>query len=112
MAEYRSTDTNDRVVVEKRGGAGRTIGIIAIVALVIVGLLFMSGFWKLNTTGGALPKVDVSAKGGALPSVDLDSKKVVVGTTQATVEVPKVKTEKETISVPAIGVSEGKTDKK
>lgn len=111
MAEYRNTDTNDRVV-ERRGGAGRTIGIIAIVALVIVGLLFLTGFWKINANGGALPKIDVSAKGGALPSVDLDSKKVVVGTKQTTIEVPKVKTEKETISVPAIGVSEGKTDKK
>lgn len=111
MAEYRSTDTNDRVV-EKRGGAGRTIGIIAIIALVIAGLLFLTGFWRINANGGAMPKIDVSAKGGALPNVDLDSKKIVVGTTKATIDVPKVKTEKETISVPAIGVTEGKTDKK
>jgi len=113
MAEYRSTDRDGNpVYVEKRGGAGRVIAIVAAIAVVIVALLFLTGFWRLNASGGALPKVDVSAKGGALPNVDLDSKKVVVGTKQTTVDVPKVKTEKETISVPAIGVSEGDTDKK
>ena len=114
MAEYRTTDRDgDPVYVEKRrGGAGRTIAIIAVIALVIVGLLFATGFWRLNASGGALPKVDVSAKGGALPNVDMDSKKVVVGTKETTVDVPKVKTEKETISVPVVGTSEGETDKK
>ena len=47
-----------------------------------------------------------------MPKVDLDSKKIVVGTKETQVDVPKVKTEKETISVPAVGVTEGKTDKK
>lgn len=110
MAEYRTDGTGDRVYVEKRGGAGRTIGIIAIIALVIVALLFLTGFWRVNAKGGELPKVDVSAKGGALPDVDVDSKKVVVGTKETTVDVPKVETKKETISVPVVGVSEGKTD--
>ena len=114
MAEYRTTDRDGNTVyVEKRGGgAGRTIAIIALLALVVVGLLFATGFWKMNTSGGSLPTVDVSAKGGSMPNVDLDSKKVVVGTRETTVDVPKVKTEKESISVPVVGVSEGDTDTK
>ncbi len=114
MAEYRTTDANGNpVYVEKRrGGAGRTLAIILILALVVVGLLFATGFFRLNSTGGSLPKVDVSAKGGSLPDVDIDSKKVVVGTKETTVDVPKVKTEKETVSVPVVGVSEGETDTK
>ena len=91
MVDYTTDRTGQRVVVERRGGAGRVLAIVAVVALVIVGLLFATGF---------------SAKGGSLPKVDLDSKEVVVGTTEKTVEVPKVKTEKETISVPAVGVKD------
>lgn len=111
MAEYRTTDAaGNPVYVEKRGGAGRVIAIILVIALVIVGLLFATGFWKMNTTGGSLPKAEVNVKGGSMPDVDLDSKKVVVGTKQTTVDVPKVETKKESISVPVLGVSDGKTD--
>ncbi|HEU0045591.1 hypothetical protein [Sphingomonas sp.] len=112
MAEYRNNEAGDRVYVEKRGGAGRVIGIVALLAGLIAALLFLTGFWRVNATGGEMPKVEVDAKAGALPNVDVDSKSVVVGTKQETVEVPKVTTEKETVSVPTIGVSEGETDKK
>ena len=114
MAEYRSTDAHGNPVhVERRsGGAGRVILILLALAAIIAAIGFATGFFSMKTSGGELPKVDVSAKGGDLPSVDLDSKKVVVGTKEETVEVPKVKTEKETISVPVVGVSEGETDKK
>ena len=72
MAEYRTTDADGNTVyVEKRGGAGRVIAIIAVIALVIVGLLFATGFWRMNASGGSLPKVDVSAKGGDEEGVDL-----------------------------------------
>lgn len=108
MAEYQNKDGH----VEKSGGLGRTLAIIALVAGIIAAVLFATGFWKLNASGGALPQVDVSTKGGEMPKVDLDSKSVVVGTKETTVDVPKVTTEKETISVPAIGVTEGETDKK
>ena len=107
MVDYTTDRTGQRVVVERRGGAGRVLAIVAVVPLVIVGLLFATGFWSAKVTkDGSLPSVDVSAKGGSLPKVDLDSKEVVVGTTEKTVEVPKVKTEKETISVPAVGVKD------
>lgn len=112
MAEYRTTDTGERVYVERRGGgAGRIIGILALLALIIVALLFFTGFFRANVQGGSMPKVNVSAQGGSLPKVDVDSKKVVVGTKETTVDVPKVKTEKETVSVPVVGVTEGETDK-
>ena len=112
MADYRNNDTGDRVHVERRGGAGRIIGIVALLAGLIAALLFLTGFWRVNATGGEMPKVEIDAKGGALPNVDLDSKSVVVGTKKETIEVPKVTTEKETIDIPVVGVSEGETDKK
>lgn len=110
MAEYRDTD---EVVVERRGGAGRTIAILLGLVLLVVIVLFATGFWSAKVTkDGALPEVDVSAKGGQLPQVDMDSKKIEVGTAKTTVEVPKVETEKKTVDVPVIGVSNGQTDKK
>lgn len=108
MADYRTDET----VVERRGGAGRTLAIVAAIVALVVVILFATGFWSVGVTKeGSLPEVEVNAKGGELPQVDLDSKKVVVGTSETTVEVPKVKTEKETIDVPTIGVTEGDTDK-
>lgn len=103
MADYR-TDRDG--VVETRGGTGRILTIVAVIAVVIVGILFATGFWSADVKEGALPDVDVSAKGGALPSVDMDSKELVVGTKSTTVDVPKVKTEKEEISVPVVGVKD------
>lgn len=61
---------------------------VALVAVVIVGLLFATGFWSADVKEGDLP--EVSVKGGELPKVDLDSKKVVVGTKKEEVEVPTV----------------------
>ena len=107
MADYR---TDDGARVERSSGAGKTIAIIVAVALLIVALLFLTGFWKMNTSG-QLKAPEVSVKGGEVPKVDMDSKKIVVGTKETTVDVPKVETEKKKIDVPVVGVSEGKTDK-
>ncbi|MET0372046.1 MAG: hypothetical protein ABW039_11810 [Sphingobium sp.] len=87
MVEVRNDPYNDRVVVQK-SNTGRTIAIIVVVALAIVGLLFATGFWKADVAGGDMP--EVSVKGGELPKVDVDSKEVVVGTKTETVEVPTV----------------------
>ena len=85
MADYRNDPFADRVVVNKNG-LGRTIAIILVLALVVAGLLFATGFWKANVEDGNLP--EVSVKGGELPKVDVDSKAVVVGTKKETIEVP------------------------
>ena len=103
MADYneRTTDQNR---TQKRGG-GMTIGLVLLAGVVIVGLLFASGFWSADVTkSGSLP--EISVKGGALPSVDLDSKEVVVGTTKTEIEVPTVETKTTTVDVPTIGVKD------
>lgn len=88
MVDVRNDGYDDRrVIVEKRGG-GRTLAIVVIAILAIVGLLFATGFWKADVKGGDLP--EVSVKGGDLPKVDVDSKAVVVGTKKTTVDVPTV----------------------
>ncbi|MDI1297005.1 MAG: hypothetical protein PSY12_14190 [bacterium] len=87
MVEVRNDPYNDRVIV-KKSGAGRTIAILAIVALAIVGVLFATGFWSADVKGGDMP--EVSVKGGALPKVDVDSKAVVVGTEKKEIDVPVV----------------------
>ena len=98
---YRTT--GDTVVVERRGnGLARTLAILALIALVIVGILFATGFWKMNATGGSMPKVSV--QGGSMPKVGLQSDKIMVGTEQKTVNVPKIDTKKAEVKVPVIGV--------
>lgn len=104
MAEYR--DNGDQVYVEKKSNTGMIVGGILVLALVIIGLLFMTGFWSANVKGGELPKVDVSAKAGAMPDVSMHSKEVVVGTSKTSVTVPKVETQKTTIDVPTVGVKD------
>ncbi len=107
---YRATTTDptyrttgDTVVVERRGnGFARTLAILALIALVIVGILFATGFWKLNGTGGSMPHVSV--QGGSMPKVGIQSDKIVVGTEQKTVDVPKIETKKAEVKVPVIGV--------
>jgi len=85
MVEYRN-DT----VGHRSGGTGRIIAIVAILAALVIGLLFATGFWSADVKEGALPDVDVSATGGEMPAVDVDSKEVVVGTKEETVDVPTV----------------------
>lgn len=88
MAEvHRDPYTGDRTVVHKSRG-GRTLAIVLIVILAIVGILFATGFWKADVKGGDVP--EVSVKGGELPKVDVDSKAVVVGTKKETIDVPTV----------------------
>lgn len=81
------------------------LAIGALVVLVVV-VLFATGFWSVEVKEGALPDVDVTAEGGKLPAVDVDSKEVVVGTTETNIEVPKIETEKEKAEVPTVGVKD------
>ena len=80
----------------------KVLGILAVIVVIVI-ILFATGFWDVNQTEeGALPDVDVSAEGGELPAFDVDSKEVVVGTTETNIEVPKVETETETVEVPVV----------
>lgn len=88
MAEvHRDPYTGDRVVIHKNRG-GWTIAAVLVIILAIVGILFATGFWKADVSGGDVP--EVSVKGGELPKVDVDSKAVVVGTKKETIDVPTV----------------------
>ncbi|MDO7833847.1 hypothetical protein Q4610_02205 [Sphingobium sp. HBC34] len=88
MVDVRNDSYDDRTVIVEKRGPGRTIAIVLIAILAVVGVLFATGFWKADVSGGDMP--EVSVKGGDLPKVDVDSKEVVVGTKKATVEVPTV----------------------
>ena len=103
MVEYR-TDDGRPTVVERRRGMGGVVGMIVVLAVVVIGILFATGFFSANVSNGEMPKVNVQADAGKLPDVNLDSKQVVVGTKKATIDVPQVKTQKETIDVPVVGV--------
>ncbi len=105
MVEYR-TDDGHPAEVERRRGMGGVLGMILLLAVVVIGILFATGFFSAKVTEGQMPAVSVKADAGSLPNVDLDSKQVVVGTKQATVEVPTVNTKKETIDVPVVGVKD------
>ncbi|MDB5698906.1 MAG: hypothetical protein JWN69_1710 [Alphaproteobacteria bacterium] len=84
----------------------KVLAVLAVIVLIVI-VLFASGFWSVDQTReGALPDVKVSAEGGQLPAFDAQSKEVVVGTTPTTVDVPKVQTEKTTIDVPVVGVKD------
>jgi hypothetical protein len=84
----------------------KVLAVLAVIVLIVI-VLFASGFWSVNQTQeGSLPDVKVSAEGGQLPAFEGDSKEVVVGTTQTEVDVPKVETEKTTVDVPVIGVKD------
>lgn len=87
MVEVREDPYGDRVIVRK-SNTGRTIAIVAVVILAIVGFLFATGFWSADVKEGAMPKVAV--EGGKLPAVDVDSKEVVVGTEKKEIDVPVV----------------------
>ena len=88
MVDVRNDGYDDRRVIVEKKGPGRTIAIVLIAILAIVGILFATGFWKADVSGGDMPEVSVD--GGALPNVDVDSKEVVVGTEEKTVDVPTV----------------------
>lgn len=104
MADEFHTESRPRDTTPPPRSGMSPLVMLLILAVVIVGVLFATGFWKMGVSGGEMPKVDVSAKGGSLPNVDVQSKTIVVGSSPTTVDVPKVETKKTTINVPVVGV--------
>jgi hypothetical protein len=87
MADFRDPALRDEpktvyvdrpAYVERKRRGGTLFGSIIVLAAVIIGLLFATGFWTANVTPGSLPSVSVK------------SKELVVGTKQQTVNVPTV----------------------
>ena len=104
MTKYRS-DGSEIDNETRKSGMGGVFGAIILAAVVIIGVLFATGFFSARVTeSGSLPTVSVKAEQGSLPNIDVDSKEVVVGTKQTTIDVPTVGTKKETIDVPVVGV--------
>ena len=103
MSDYRTTETVERVPARSSGGT--ILLVVLVLAALVVGFLFATGFFSANVTKpGELPSVSVKADAGSLPDVDVHSKEVVVGTKPTTVEVPTVQTKKATVDVPVVGV--------
>lgn len=87
MADYR----DDRV--EHRGGAGRVIGIIVLLAVVALALAWALGLFNVDTSG-KLEAPSVAVTGGEVPNVQVEAATVDVTTKTETVEVPSVEVTK------------------
>ena len=108
MTEYRNAD-GTTTVVERRSNAGLIAGIVIALVVIVVALLFLTGFWSADVKkSGTLPSVQVSADAGSLPKVDVHSKELVVGTKPTQVTVPKVESTHTTVDVPVVGVKDDK----
>ncbi|MBZ6377778.1 hypothetical protein B5C34_03180 [Pacificimonas flava] len=76
------------------GNGGRTILWIAILAVVVLIILYALGFFSAEVEGELeAPNVDVSAEGGSIPDVDVDAGEIEVGTEEEVVEVPTIDVE-------------------
>ncbi len=86
-----NTYNDDRV--ERRSGAGRTIAILVVVALVALAVAWAAGLFNVDTSGSLkAPEVEVS--GGEVPNVDVEAADIDVGTRTETIEVPTVTVDK------------------
>lgn len=82
-------DRRHTVDTPSRGGAGRTILIIVLVALVALAIAWAMGLFQVETQG-ELKAPDVDISGGEVPNVDVEAADVEVGTKTETIEVPTV----------------------
>lgn len=78
---------------DRGSGAGRTILIIVLVAVVLLAIAWAAGLFQVNTQG-QLKAPDVEVQGGSVPSVDVQAADVDVGTKTQTIEVPTVDVKK------------------
>ena len=72
-----------------RGGAGRTLLIIVLIALAALAIAWALGLFQVEAEG-QLKAPDVEVSGGAVPDVNVEAADVDVGTRTETIEVPTV----------------------
>lgn len=89
MALQNDPLDRERRVDTTPGGAGRTLVIIVLVALVALAIAWALGLFQVETQG-ELRAPDVEVSGGEVPNVDVDAADVDVGTKTETIEVPTV----------------------
>jgi hypothetical protein len=82
-------DRRQTVETPPRGGAGRTILIIVLVALVALAIAWALGLFQVEADG-QLKAPDVNVSGGEVPDVDVQAADVDIGTKTETIEVPTV----------------------
>lgn len=70
-------------------GPGKAIAIVAIVAVLVLGVAWAAGFFNVDTSG-SLEAPTVSVQGGEVPDVDVEAADIDVGTKTETIEVPTV----------------------
>lgn len=99
-------DGDGNIYGRRNNNVGRWVLILAVLAAIVVAILFATGFWTADVKEGSMPDVDMSVQGGEMPAVDVDSKEVVVGTKEETIDVPTVGTKEETVDVPTVGVKD------
>jgi cytoskeletal protein RodZ len=82
-------DRRPTVDTTHRGGPGRTILVIVLVALVALAIAWALGLFQVETDG-QLKAPDVNVSGGEVPDVDVQAADVDIGTKTETIEVPTV----------------------
>lgn len=82
-------DRRSTVDTPPRGGAGRTVLVIVLVALVALAIAWAMGLFQVETQG-ELKAPDVNVSGGEVPNVDVNAADVDIGTKTETIEVPTV----------------------
>lgn len=70
-------------------GAGRTIAIVAVVAVIGLGVAYAAGLFNVDASG-SLEAPTVSVQGGEVPKVQVETADIDVGTKTKTIEVPTV----------------------
>lgn len=82
-------DRHRTVDTPPRGGAGRTLLIIVLVALVALAIAWALGLFQVEAEG-QLKAPEVNVSGGEVPNVDVEAADVDIGTKTETIEVPTV----------------------
>lgn len=84
----RTTEVHPR-----SSGAGRTLAVVALIALALLAIAWALGLFNVETEG-QLKAPEVEVTGGEVPDVDVQAADIDVGTKETTVEVPTIEVTK------------------